>query len=463
MPRVPEEVGDLSGELSPIEALPVGDIPLSEANSPKPSGRVLGALAGFFVGQGASQAVTTLAGLFLVRRLSVEAYAQFGLAMGFQAVFANLMDLGITSTIIPMVGERRDDRSLVGRYVRAAKHLRDRAFWILAPVASLVFLPMMHRQHWGWGVQLFLLASVLLALYSGGKVSCYAAPLLLFGRLRDYYVPQVLAGSGRLAIYIVLGFVGGLNAATAACLGALNVTVCGSWLARKSQPFLKWPAREDPATDRELFRYILPAAPAMIFSAFQPQVSLFLVSVFGADSTYIAQVAALSKIVQLFAVLMTFNIIVIEPYVARLSRPRLLPTYLALVSLAALACTPVVLIAFAWPQVFLWLLGPKYEELRGVMGYVILSGCMNYVAGLMWIMNRARKWVFWSGTVLEIGLLISTQAAFVAFLGIRNTRQAVFLSLTASFCYIVAHVYGAIYGFIKGPRIISPSQPALEE
>jgi hypothetical protein len=111
------------------------------------------------------------------------------------------------------------------------------------------------------------------------------------------------------------------------------------------------------------------------------------------------------------------------------------------------------LIAFAWPQAFLWLLGPKYNELGGVLGYVILSGCMNYVAGLMWIMNRARKWVFWSGTALEIGLLVATQTAFVAFLGIRNTRQAVFLSLTASFCYIVAHAYGAIYGFIKGPRV----------
>jgi O-antigen/teichoic acid export membrane protein len=450
---VPGEVGDLSGELSPLEALPVRDIPGPKAALPKLSSRMLRMVAGFFVGQGATQAITTLAGLFLVRRLSLEAYAQFGLAMGFQTVFANLMDLGITSTIIPMVGERRDDRSLVGRYVRSAKHLRDRAFWILAPLASLTFLPMMHRQHWGWGVQLILLGSVLLALHSGGKVSCYAAPLLLFGRLRDYYIPQVLTGSGRLVIYIVLGFVGGLNAATASCLGALNVSVCGSWLSRKSQPFLKWPAREDPATESELFRYILPAAPAMIFSAFQPQVSLFLVSIFGAGSTYIAQVAALSKIVQLFAVLMTFNIIVIEPYMARLSRRRLLPIYLGFVFLATLVCTPVVLIAFIWPQAYLWLLGPKYEELGGVMGYVILSGCMNYVAGLMWIMNRARKWVFWSGTVLEIGLLVATQAAFVAFFGIRNTRQAVFLSLTASFCYIIAHAYGAIYGFLKGPRV----------
>jgi O-antigen/teichoic acid export membrane protein len=454
MPIVPGEVGDLSGELSPLESLPIDDIPVSESGLAKRGRRLFRVVTGYFVGQGATQGISIIAGLFLVRHLSLEAFAQFGLAMGFQAVFANLMDLGLTSTIIPMVGERRDDRSLVGRYVRAAKHLRDRAFWILAPVASLAFLPMMHRQHWGWGIQLTLLGSVLLALYSGGKVSCYSAPLLLFGRLRDYYVPQVLAGSARLAIYIGLGVVGGLNASTAACLGAVNVSVCGIWLSQKSQPFLKWPAREDPATDKELFRYILPAAPAMIFSAFQPQVTLFLISIFGAGSVYIAQVAALGRIAQLFAVLMTFNIIVVEPYIARVSRERLLPIYLGLTFLAILACIPVVLVAFTWPQAFLWVLGPKYKELGGVLGYLILSSCITYVAGLMWIMNRARKWVFWSGTILEIGLLVATQAAFVAFLGVQNTRQAVFLSLTASSCYIVAHVYGAIYGFIKGPRAI---------
>ena len=454
---VPEEVGDLGGDLSPLESLPVRDIPRSETSLAKRGSRMLRVVSSFFIGQGATQAVSILAGLFLVRRLSVEAYAQFGLAMGFQAVFANLMDLGLTSTIIPMVGERREDRNLVGRFVRSAKHLRDLSFWILAPVASLTFLPMMHRQHWGWGMQLILLGSVLFTLYSSGKVSCFSAPLLLFGRLRDYYIPQVLAGLGRLVAYVALGFIGGLNAMTAAGLAALTVSAWGIWISKKSQPFLKWPEKEDPATDKELFRYILPAAPAMIFSAFQPQVTLFLISIFGAGSTYIAQVAALSKIAQLFTVLMTFNIIVIEPYVARLSRARLLPIYLGLISLAILVCIPVVLIAFTWPQTFLWLLGPKYEELGGVLGYVVLSSCMTYIAGLMWIMNRARKWVFWSGTILEIGLLVSTQAAFVAFLGIRNTRQAVLLSLTASCCYIVTHVYAAVYGFIRGPRAAAAS------
>lgn len=63
--------------------------------------RLLGLLASFFLGQGALQGVSVLIGLFLVRSLSVRAYAQFGLALGFQATAATLMDLGFASTVVP--------------------------------------------------------------------------------------------------------------------------------------------------------------------------------------------------------------------------------------------------------------------------------------------------------------------------------------------------------------------------
>ena len=415
--------------------------------------RILRVLTSFFLGQGAAQGISVLAGLFLVHKLSIEAYAQFGLASGFQSLFSILMDFGFASTIIPMVGEQRDDRALVGRYVRSAKHLRDWAFWIIAPITIVAFLAIMHKQHWSLGVQLLLLASVLLALYSGGKVSYYSAPLFIFGRLREYYVPQIASGAGRLLAYIGLEFAGGLNAWTAAALSALNVTVNGSWLGKKSRPYLKWPEKEDPATDRELIHYILPAAPAMIFAAFQSQITLFLISIFG-GSVDIAQVAALGRIGQLFSVLMTFNMIVVEPYIARLSRERLFSAYFKFLFLASLACAPVVLVAFTWPQAFLWLLGSKYEMLRGLLGWVVFASCLNYLAGLMWIMNRARKWLFWSGTALEVGLLLVLQTAYVICVGIKTAREAVFLTFAMSFCYLIAHGYVSVYGFVKGPRII---------
>ncbi|HEV2273270.1 MAG TPA: hypothetical protein VGR96_03850 [Acidobacteriaceae bacterium] len=400
---------------------------------------------GFFLGQGALQGAGLLANLYLVRTLSVEAYAQFGLAYGFQATVSILMDLGFASTIVPLVGDRFEDRSLVGRYVRAAKHLRDRAFWTLSPIVAVVFLTITHRQHWGAGVQLLLLASVLLSLYSSGKISYFSAPLFLYRRLRSYYVPQTLSGLARLAAYIFLGAIGWLNASGAALLSALNATVSGWLVGRESRNYLEWPDRNEAAVEKEVFHYILPAMPAIILGAFHGQIALFLISIFGA-TTSIAQVAALSRLAQIFAVLMTFNIILIEPYVARLPQARLRPTYLKFMGGAAAASTCLVTFSFLEPDVFLWLLGPNYRQLRGLIGWVVLTACINYEAGLLWIMNRSRKWVFWRGTFLEVGLVFLVQISFLVFIGVRTTRDAVFFSFASSFCYFLAHGYIAIYG-----------------
>jgi O-antigen/teichoic acid export membrane protein len=419
------------------------------------SSRVFSVVLSFFVGQGALQGVNLIIGLFLVRALSVSDYAKFGLASGFQSTTSIFMDLGFASTIIPLVGERVFDRALVGRYVQGAKSLRNLAFWTIAPFASVAFLVVTHRQRWTWPIQIALLASILVALYSSGTVSYSSAPLFLYRRLRDYYFPQTVTGICRLGAYLTLGMLGGLNSWIAAGGSALNIAVNGYLLGKKSSSSIEWPAEEDPIVRKEIVRYVLPAAPAILIGAFHGQIALFLISIYG-NTVGIAQVAALSRIGQIFNVLMTFNIVIIEPYMARLQREHLRLTYLRLIAVAAIGSIFMVLLAFLEPEIFLWVLGPKYAVLRDLIGWVILTVCINYIAGLIWIMNRSRKWLFWRGTIAEIALLIVIQLGFVAIFGVRTTRNAVMLNFASSFCYVIAHSYVAIHGFLKGERSDQP-------
>ena len=410
--------------------------------------RILALLTDFVLGQGVMQGIGVLVGLFLVRSLSVSDYAKFGLAAGFQFTTSTLMDLGYASTIIPLVGHRISDRVLVGRYVRGAKAHRDRAFWALAPLASIAFLYITYRQRWDWPTQIALLASVLLALYSGGPVSYFGAPLILYRRLRAFYVPQSLSALLRLLSYMLLRGVGALNAWTAAGLNALNITANAFLLKKKALQSIQWPKQDDPVIRREIRDYILPAAPAILLGAFHNQVALFLISIWG-TTVNIAQVAALGRLGQIFAVLMTFNTVVIEPYIARVAREQLLSVYLRFMALALLGGIILSAIAFGLPGIFLWPLGHQYYGLRNVIGWVVLTACINYIAGLMWIMNRSRKWVFWRGTIAEVGLVALVQIGFLVIFGVRSTRDAVLFNFASSFCYVFAHLYIAIHGFRK--------------
>jgi hypothetical protein len=424
--------------------------------------RITNVLTGFFLGQGTLQAVVAVSGLFLVRNLSVEHYAQYGLAFGFQTTATMLMDLGYAGTIIPLVGTRVNDRALVGSYLRAAKHLRDRAFWTLAPFAAIAFLAIMHKHHWSWTTQTVLVLSVLLALYSSGPAAYYAAPLILYRRLREYYLPQTLSGFARLLILLGLYVAGGLNACTASALSALNLLLNSVLLRKNGRRYVEWPASNEPEVNREVRKYIFPALPTFIFAAFQSQIALFLINSFG-QTVNVAQVAALGRLAQLFMVLTSFNLIIVEPRIARLDRKTLPGAYVRLILLACAFSLAVVPFSFLFPAPFVWLIGPHYRSLGNMVGWVVLTSCFNFLASLIWVMNRARKWVFWRGTILEIAAMISVDVCFVAFVGVRSTRQAIFFTLASSACALCTHAYIGVYGFLRGgeDRSAAP-RPSLE-
>jgi O-antigen/teichoic acid export membrane protein len=445
---------------------PGADANLAPAN-PTPLGvatqrwhRMISVVANFFFGQGTLQAVNILVGLFLVRTLSIEHYAQFGLAFGFQTTASLLMDLGYASTIIPLVGKRVNDRALVGSYLRAAKHLRDRAFWILGPFAALTFLAIMQKHHWSWIAQTVLVLSVLLSLFSSGPVSYYSAPLFLYHRLREFYIPQIISGLVRLSVYVGLAIVGGLNGCSAAGLSSINVLFNAIFLRKYSRRWVEWPKSNEPKVNHEVLKYILPAIPTFIFAAFQSQIALFLINAFG-QTVNLAEVAALSRLAQLFAVMSSFNMIIVEPRIARLSRDKLLRTYLLLILVPCGLCLSIVPLAFAFPTPFIWLIGPKYSHLSPIVGWVVLTACFNYGANLIWIMNRSRKWIFWRGTILEIVAMFTVDVCFVAFVGVRTTRQAILFTLASSVSAVCTHSYIGVYGFLKGDGSSFESPPEL--
>ena len=102
-----------------------------------------------------------------------------------------------------------------------------------------------------------------------------------------------------------------------------------------------------------------------------------------------AQVAALSRLAQLFAVLATFNTVVLEPYVAKQACKGLAPVYIKIITFSLVCCIPFIGIAFLYPDIFLWLLGAKYEALRDSVGWYVTASFIGYIASVIWIMNRS--------------------------------------------------------------------------
>lgn len=408
-------------------------------------------IANFIAGQGSVQILNLATGFLLLRWLSIEAYAQYSVAFGFQCTLGILIDLGFSSSIIALVGDRGSDKAIVGAYIRAGKYFRYRLFIILIPLAAIAFPLITFKQHWDWRTQILLFISIISSLFFQGWVSYYSAPLLINQRLKEFYQPQIVGASSRILLNFTLYSILGLSAWIAAWLNSAAIAINSLLCRIASTSFIIEPKHSDSIIQREMLKYLSPFIPSIIFTALQGQISLLLITLFGETKT-IAEVAALGRLGQLFLVLTAFNSVVIEPYIAKVARQYLVKRYFQVLGTAILISLTLCILAFLFPQPLLWLLGSKYQDLQLEASWIVVVSCINYISGVMWTMHSARKWVYWWHSTLYIMLILLTQVVYVVLFKLDTTLNVIYFSLATSGVTAITHIIGGIYGFMHGYR-----------
>jgi O-antigen/teichoic acid export membrane protein len=416
----------------------------------------------YLTGQGLVQLTNLLTGFLVLRWLTVDNYAQFIVAFTFQITLGFLTDLGFSGTIIALVGPRGNDPAVVGSYIRSGRHMRNVMLLFLTPVSALFYIQIIRQHHWTALTSVLLFASIVASIYFDGAASYFGAPLLIGGRLSHLYRHQLTGAIFRIAVCGILFLTGLLSAWTASWVNALGIFIIGWLYERESRPFVKLPAHPDSKTTRQMLQYILPSLPSLIFFALQAQIALFLISFFGRTRS-IAEVGALGRLGQLFLLLSAFNAVVIGPFMARLPDKRVLRSYLLIAAFATAICVPICCVGFFDPKFLLLLLGPKYASLSRETGWLVLSSCIGYLVGVLWIMNTTRRWIYWTTTWTTIGLILAAQILFLCRFRVDNTMNAILFGLTANLAYFAAMLFNSIYGFIHGPRIkIAETSPPAQ-
>jgi hypothetical protein len=110
---------------------------------------------------------------------------------------------------------------------------------------------------------------------------------------------------------------------------------------------------------KAIIRLAMPNAPGVISYATQGQITLMLLTLFGHTASNVACVRALARLGQILAFVAQMNPILIEPFFAKLKAGRLKRTYLAAAAIVVTCSAAYTGLAFAFPEVFLWVLGPN--------------------------------------------------------------------------------------------------------
>lgn len=402
----------------------------------------------FLAGQGSVQLINLVSGFLLLRWLSVEAYAQYSVAFGFQNTLGLLVDLGFSGSIIALVGDRAFDKEVVGTYIRSAKHFRNRLFTILIALAAIAFPLVTSKQNWDWTTQLLLFVSIVSSLFFQGWVSYYSPPLLINQRLKQFYQPQIVCAFGRIVLCFTLYLTSALTSWTTAWVSSAVVAINGFLYRRSATALIIEPINSNPKINREMLKYISPLIPVITFSAFQGQVSLVVITIFGQTKS-IAEVAALGRLGQLFFLLCTFNSVIVAPYIAKVARPNLAKKYFQLLGGTVTIAIILSLIAILFPQPLLWVLGHKYQNLKTEVGLVVITASINYVANALNAMNSGSKFIYWWASAFEITLLVLVQLICVSVMDLRTTLHVIQVSLIVSGTAAGLHLLIGSYGLFK--------------
>lgn len=401
----------------------------------------------YLMGQGLLQLLNVLNGFFLLRWLSIDEQAKFSLAMGLQATVGLLGDLGFGGGLLGLISDRTNDKILIGRYIKGLQRVKNRFLTVSMLVGTIAVAAYDQKQT--WGLDFWLIYSLILISVYALSVSGYFSAILQMKRnLTNFYHPQLFSAAFRLGVSFLLYSAFQLNAVQVISLTTGAFVFNAWWMRNRALSYYTPAQTSEPLVIREIMRKMGPVIPMVVFYALQGQLTMFLAGFYGKSQT-IAELGALGRISQLFALLTPFNTIVLLPFFARSTRNQLLKRFL-LVFLSGVCITiPIVLMACFTPYPILWLLGEKYASVRGYLGLYVLGAALWYLSSIVWAINAARNWNHWAMSVFYVVIMCSIQLGAVYGLNLSKVSELIQLNFNLALGTLTAYTATSLVGYIR--------------
>jgi O-antigen/teichoic acid export membrane protein len=386
--------------------------------------------------QTAIQALGFLSGLIVLRWLPVREYAYYTIANAALGMMTVIADSGICNSILAQGGQVWQDRNALGGLIAAGLALRRRLAVVAAGVAMPVLYLLLRRQG-AVPIAAVLVATSILPLF----VSAMTGQLLQIpSRLHRQSLPlqriQLNAAALRVALVLVASVLFPVAWLVSACAGLAQSWA--NWRTRNlSAPLADLSARPEPEAWSRCVRQVRRSAPSTIYYAFEGQVTVWLVAIFG-NAASVAAVGALSRLAMVLTIgSATFSLVWV-PRFARMSggagvRRAFWLTQLAFVLLFG----AVVALVCAFPRLALSLLGQTYASLTQEVVLAAAGTSLALCAGCTSWMAASRGVIVAPWLIVPFALLV--QAVLVISLPMSTVSGVLWLGILSNLAYWGVH------------------------
>ena len=355
---------------------------------------------GFLLGQGAVQALTLLVSMLLLRVLSIEQYALYTVAGTLLALVSVGANPGLSQAIVSLGAARQHDKPYVGGLLSAARRMSR---WLMIPAIIVVII-----------LAIFLLRGQQRPLTS--EIACVGLVFLLLLPIAVLWPTAAIALVANLA-------------------GAIAASVL---TARRSGELCDRSAAGDTTQTSQLVSFIAPIAPMVFYTLAHGQIAILLLSVF-AEPRAIAETGALSRLGQIFTVLMLLTPFLIQPIFARIqTRSDFVAKTSIVIGALSILCAVCIASTYFVPDWWLLILGDNYSGLSRELPVSVAASLATIFGGTLYTMIIARGSTRWQSTAILPCL--GGQLVFIAFNGVRTTWDALMLGLIPAVAYALVQV-----------------------
>ncbi len=396
-------------------------------------------LAGTAALQVVAQLLVFIAGIVVIRHLSLEQYAFYTLATAMLGVATTLSDCGMRNAVIAQGASLWQHPDRLGPVINAGLAIRRKVALVSALIVCPVLFALVTRQGGTSTHGLLLCGAVLPVFFAATSSPLLEVPLRLHQRLRQLQLLQAFAGVARVAC-VLLALIVWPVAWLVVLSGFLPQLLLNAKLRSGIARFANLRAPKDELAQSKISSQILRAMPDTIYYVLASQLTVILISIFGTTED-MAHVGALGRLALVVSFLLAMFQLVALPRYARIPQKEhdtILRTYLLLLGGIASAAGLAVACAGIAPEAVLYILGSQYSSLTSEVVLAVAAGGLAVVASAASSMSAVRGIVVSPWISIPPG--IAVQLLLICLLPLDSVSSMFCLSLAMSGVQVVASV-----------------------
>jgi O-antigen/teichoic acid export membrane protein len=373
------------------------------------------------------QAMNFVIGLMIIRSMAKEEYAAYTIMNTLVPVMLMLSDTGITNALMAIGRVAWEDNEKMGRLVTTGMQLRRQfamfSFLIVGPFLAWMLF---HNNVPIWNIAILMTASL-----TGISFQLTGAVMKTVLGIRQQF--DALMKMGLASTFLRLALTGGvillfshISAFFAILAGTFAILLETYMALRATKPQILNQAPVDAEYQATIYSLVKKTLPLTIYFCFQAQISVWLISIFG-SAHQVADLGAASRLALIFTTIgSSYAGIMAIKFARSNGRTRLFVQFLQIIGGLALILMVVVLSAYFVPGPFIWLLGPKYTNMSGLIWLVILSSGSGTLAGAVFNLNTIKGWI--PPAIITIPVEIVTQIALLVCLDVSKIQNVLIFS-----------------------------------